>query len=338
MAKLSTVVVLFYVIGSAYAMIDGLYCGLENCYDVLGVTRDHSRKEIAKAYRQLARKHHPDRQSAPEAKLAAEETFRRIANAYEILNDDDTRKDYDYLLDNPEEFYSHYYRYYSRRMAPKVDVRIVILVTLSVISAVQYYAAWCRYDTAIRHLATVPRYRLQAVEMAREEGLLGEDGKARKKERRSGKTKEEQKREEEEVIRKIIAEKMDIRGAYAKPSIYDTLWLQLVLLPYTVVMFCVFHIRWVWKFMIKREPYGEAEKLYLIRKYLGENQAKFDARDEAEHEKMLKLELWQKDKFQEWKQEKDEEEKRKMAENSRYKAYRRYVKNHGVPRMTFEED
>ena len=49
------------------------------------------------------------------------------------------------MLDNPEEYYRHYYHYYRRRMTPKVDVRIVIIVTISVISVFQYYTALFRY-------------------------------------------------------------------------------------------------------------------------------------------------------------------------------------------------
>lgn len=41
------------------------------------------------------------------------------------------------MLDHPEEYYSHYYAYYRRRLAPKVDVRIVILVTVCAISIFQ---------------------------------------------------------------------------------------------------------------------------------------------------------------------------------------------------------
>jgi len=36
-----------------------------------------------------------------------------------------------------DEFYYNYYKYYRRRMAPKVDVRIVIVATISIISIVQ---------------------------------------------------------------------------------------------------------------------------------------------------------------------------------------------------------
>ena len=69
------------------------------------------------------------------------------------------------MLDHPEEMWSNYYRYYRRRMAPKIDVRIVIAVTISVISVVQYYSAWTNYDDAIKYLMTVPKYRIQATQI-----------------------------------------------------------------------------------------------------------------------------------------------------------------------------
>jgi len=46
------------------------------------------------------------------------------------------------------------------------------------------------------------------------------------------KTKEDIKQEEEDLIRKIIMEKMDIRGGYQKPEYTDVLWMQIILLPY----------------------------------------------------------------------------------------------------------
>merc|ERR1711973_909299 len=104
-----------------HGFIEGLYCGKENCYDVLGVTRDSSKAEISKAYRKLARKFHPDRYKGKDA----EAKFQLIATAYETLKDDEQRNDYNYMLDNPEETYRHYYYYYRHRVAPKVDVRVV---------------------------------------------------------------------------------------------------------------------------------------------------------------------------------------------------------------------
>lgn len=74
-----------------------------------------------------------------EDKLEAQEKFKVIGNAYFVLKDEESKADYDYMLDHPEEYYAHYYRYYRRRVAPKVDIRIVIIVTITIISAIQYY-------------------------------------------------------------------------------------------------------------------------------------------------------------------------------------------------------
>ena len=69
---------------------------------------------------------------------------------------------------------------------------------------------------------------------------------------------------------------MDIRGGYAKPTIMDILWIQLFLLPWTLCKWSYFYARWLWKFGIMREDYGEEEKLYVIRKNLGLSQGQFD--------------------------------------------------------------
>ncbi len=64
---------------------------VRDLYDVLGVTRDASTQDIKAAYRRLAREHHPDVNGDP----AAEERFKEIAGAYEILSDPEKRQRYD---------------------------------------------------------------------------------------------------------------------------------------------------------------------------------------------------------------------------------------------------
>jgi molecular chaperone DnaJ len=61
-------------------------------YEVLGVARDASADEIKKQYRKLARKHHPDVNPGDKH---AEEQFKRISAAYEVLSSADKRKLYD---------------------------------------------------------------------------------------------------------------------------------------------------------------------------------------------------------------------------------------------------
>ena len=87
---------------------------------MLGVNRESPRAEISKAYRKLAGRWHPDRFQKREEKEEAEKTFLKIAAAYDVLKDEESREEYNYMLDHPEEMWQNYYRYYRRRMAPKV--------------------------------------------------------------------------------------------------------------------------------------------------------------------------------------------------------------------------
>jgi DnaJ-class molecular chaperone len=68
-------------------------------YEVLGVKRDASEEEIRKAYRKLARQHHPDRN--PGDKQAASR-FKEVQDAYDVLGDKDKRAQYDRFGHMPE--------------------------------------------------------------------------------------------------------------------------------------------------------------------------------------------------------------------------------------------
>jgi molecular chaperone DnaJ len=64
-------------------------------YDILGVEKTVSDDELKKAYRRLARQHHPDLHSGDHQKKSAEEKFKEINEAYETLSDQEKRKRYD---------------------------------------------------------------------------------------------------------------------------------------------------------------------------------------------------------------------------------------------------
>jgi len=61
-------------------------------YDVLGVDRSASETDIKKAYRRLAMEHHPDRNAGDES---AEERFKEVTEAYEVLGSAEQRARYD---------------------------------------------------------------------------------------------------------------------------------------------------------------------------------------------------------------------------------------------------
>lgn len=72
----------------------------KDLYKVLGVSREASQEEIRRSYRKLAREHHPD---ANRDDKEAEERFKEIQHAYEILSNPEKRRQYD---EGPRAFFS----------------------------------------------------------------------------------------------------------------------------------------------------------------------------------------------------------------------------------------
>lgn len=65
---------------------------MSNYYDILGVPKNATADEIKKAYRTLAFKYHPDRN---QGNASAEEKFKQISAAYDVLGDEAKRRQYD---------------------------------------------------------------------------------------------------------------------------------------------------------------------------------------------------------------------------------------------------
>ena len=70
---------------------------MSSFYQVLGIGKDASDKDVKAAFRRLARRHHPDLNPGDEA---AEREFKKINEAYEVLSDPESRRKYDRYGDN----------------------------------------------------------------------------------------------------------------------------------------------------------------------------------------------------------------------------------------------
>ena len=69
------------------------FCGARDCYEMLGVRSGAKDVQIKKAYRQLARLNHPDKN--PDDPDGAQERMMAINQAYDVLRDEVRRQDYD---------------------------------------------------------------------------------------------------------------------------------------------------------------------------------------------------------------------------------------------------
>lgn len=306
-------------------LIEGLYCGKHNCYDVLGIDRSADAADVRKAYRRLAVKYHPDKTKEP----GSREKFQLITTAYEILKDEEERTNYNYMLENPEQVYRHYYHYYKKRVAPKIDVRVVIAVSITIISVIQYFGWWNSYNNAMEAALRMPKYRVKAREMAKQRGLLHNLERRRMPRSHARET-------EEGILREILEQNLNILGGYSRPSILDVLWLKLLLSPYYIGRYVLWYTHWVWRFNMMGMEYSLREHIYLTRRRLKLSETQWEAFEQAQRDELVGRQLWLDDKWAEFQEEQDNEQKVKLAENNRYKRYRRYMKSHKPGRMSFE--
>lgn len=92
MMKLSFMIFFLLVLMVAEECLIGATAGTnDDYYEILGVDKKASEKQIKKAFRQLAMKYHPDKNKSK----GAVKRFREIAEAYEVLSDPKKRKEYD---------------------------------------------------------------------------------------------------------------------------------------------------------------------------------------------------------------------------------------------------
>lgn len=118
---------------------------LVDCYDVLGLdkTADHDAKEVKKAYRALSRELHPDKNPNNDT---AEELQAAVNTAYEILSDDDLRKDYLAVVEAKRKFGS-----------PQEHPIFAVLLMLAFFFSVWHYKNIQTYNDTRKKALDIPR-------------------------------------------------------------------------------------------------------------------------------------------------------------------------------------
>ena len=82
---LMTMLMTWVLLGSLFVqpVVARMYCGEKDCYGVLGVASDATAGAIRRAYRDLAKQFHPDKNKGP-GQAAAAAVFVEVAEAYEV--------------------------------------------------------------------------------------------------------------------------------------------------------------------------------------------------------------------------------------------------------------
>ena len=142
-------------------LVKEIYCGLETCYDILGIPRTEDLKQstVRKVFREMSQTKHPDKflskyndgEISEEEWAAIQEEFRIITIAYDTLKSKDNRKDYDHYLDHPEDRYYNYYRFYAQKYRVNVDVRLVVIGFLLCWSLFQWVVWNQSYQSALEY-------------------------------------------------------------------------------------------------------------------------------------------------------------------------------------------
>lgn len=107
----------------------------KNYYEILGVPEDASQKDISIAFKKLAKKYHPDKYAtaSEEERKEAEEKFKEINEANEVLSNPEKRQQYDNGgMSDWEDFYSNYNPFGGRRnrVIKGTDIQINIEISI----------------------------------------------------------------------------------------------------------------------------------------------------------------------------------------------------------------
>lgn len=298
-------VLMNFMLGDAKEIHDPLniFCGPINCYNILGVERAATSKDIKKAYRKLSLSQHPDKSKAENAT----EIFRTISKAYEVLEGNASRVLFDYYLDHPRDYFKVSGQHYFRNL-PKSDARLVIFLVILLISWFIHTVKYQRYVKVVKFLANSAQHNLgpknggsvqtqelynratEAYEVWRNKDLSSDDKV----------TINKSKMLKDPQFAKIVLElayEIKIEGGFKKPETMDLFAVQILFLPYTI-------FKWLKKYYrrnISTKPFTDEEKIEMSIEAVG--MPYWEESSAAEKSELVKMEIWKAGVLQKWAQE-----------------------------------
>lgn len=252
---------------------DDMFCGRSDCYEVLGLKNDANNRDIKKAYYALSIVYHPDKNTAE----GAADKFREIAAAYEVLSDENLRKDYDEIIANPNKVMANYARYYRMRFSRKIDARLIVVIFLAIITFLHWFLWRQQYYATRKELANHPVVleKMAYVVKLRNAEQNGNQAPV--------------------TLDDIdLSAVLDIRGRDSRlPTIRDLLLWEILWLPVYISDFFVMQVRWLIKFTLLKHPYSIQEREVLTAHAIGFTMDKWhNVLTDQEQWDYLEKDLW----------------------------------------------
>lgn len=237
----------------------GHFCGDDNCFELLKVTRKATKAEIRRSYRRLSQTMHPDKRPGVEG---AVEEFRRIGAAYETLLDDAKRAKYEDFMDNPlkyPEFLTPKYHY-----APKTNGGIVFVLLIGLFTAMH----WLQMNYAFNSMKVRAK---ESVEFKRKVSKLVKQKLAPNKESAA------------DMIDLYIGPEPHWTNLFIVQAAY--------IIPVKAAKYAMWSIAWTLKYKLLKKEKSPEDKLYLVQKNMQLDQAAWDAIGEDEKKEFIELKL-----------------------------------------------
>lgn len=254
-----------------HSSASALFCGDDNCFELLGVKRNATKAEIRRAYRRISSEKHPDKRPGDNAAL---EEFRRIGNAYETLTDDAKREKYEDFLDNPGKYWQYLMENAKEVYAPKSNVYLVVTGIVGIATLMHWLNMNHTYKQTLRRLK-------DSQEFKREVSRLVKSKKAATKE------------EAEAMIN------VDVVGL-EQPDWRNLIVFKLVTLPPYLAKLALWKVNWIFKYKVRKLEYSDEDKLYMIQKNLKMSDEAWKALTDKEKEEYVREGLWDSENCEEY--------------------------------------
>lgn len=200
--------------------------------------------------------YHPDKNAAENAT----EIFRKIAKAYDVLNNNDSRSLFDYYLKHPRDYFKVSGQHYFRAL-PKSDIRVIIAVVILLISMLTYSIQYSKHNRLMKFLkyAVLNNLNLKNGGTKQTQAVIESTLKlyCEKLNMENASIAKALKDPifvecANEVIENYrhwflfdivlyflqIVDNLQIEGGYRKPSIQDLFVVQLLVVPWSILKYC----------------------------------------------------------------------------------------------------